>query len=105
MYHTGGTGALYGDSALDNGYTTCYTQIMKTAISIDEMVYENAEETAGEMGLSRSRLYTLALEEYLQNHKGDAVMERLNRYYTDHKAVLDDDVKQAAYALFSQEDW
>jgi hypothetical protein len=57
------------------------------------------------MGLSRSRLYTLALEEYLQNHKDDSVMERLNHYYTSHKAVLDDDVKQTAYTLFSREDW
>jgi len=78
---------------------------MKTAISIDETIYREAEGAAAEMGLSRSRLYTLALEEYIRNHRSDAVTERLNQYYANHKAVLDDDVKQAAYALFSREDW
>jgi metal-responsive CopG/Arc/MetJ family transcriptional regulator len=78
---------------------------MKTAISIDTAIYQNAEEAAEELGLSRSRLYTLAIKEYLQNHKDDAVMERLNQYYTNHKAELNDDVKQAAYTLFSREDW
>jgi antitoxin component of RelBE/YafQ-DinJ toxin-antitoxin module len=78
---------------------------MKTAISIDETIYREAEGTAAEMGLSRSRLYTLALEEYIRNHRSDSVTERLNQYYAKHKAVLDDDVKQAAYTLFSREDW
>jgi antitoxin component of RelBE/YafQ-DinJ toxin-antitoxin module len=78
---------------------------MKTAISIDEIIYREAEGAAAEMGLSRSRLYTLALEEYIRNHRSDTVTERLNQYYTKHKAVLDDDVKQAAYTLFSREDW
>jgi antitoxin component of RelBE/YafQ-DinJ toxin-antitoxin module len=78
---------------------------MKTAISIDETVYREAEGAAAEMGLSRSRLYTLALEEYIRNRRSDAVTERLNQYYTGRKAVLDDEVKQAAYTLFSREDW
>jgi metal-responsive CopG/Arc/MetJ family transcriptional regulator len=78
---------------------------MKTAISIDETVYQEAEGAASEMGVSRSRLYTLALEEYIKNHRSDTVTERLNQYYTNRKAVLDDDVKQAVYALFSGEDW
>jgi antitoxin component of RelBE/YafQ-DinJ toxin-antitoxin module len=78
---------------------------MKTAISIDEAVFYGAENAAAKMGLSRSRLYTLAVEEYIKNHRSDTVTERLNQYYKKHKTVLDDDVKQAAYALFVKEDW
>jgi antitoxin component of RelBE/YafQ-DinJ toxin-antitoxin module len=78
---------------------------MKTAISIDEAVYRDAEGAAAEMGLSRSRLYTLAIGEYLRNHRSDTITERLNQYYRDHEAVLDDDIKQAAYDLLSREDW
>jgi antitoxin component of RelBE/YafQ-DinJ toxin-antitoxin module len=78
---------------------------MKTAISIDEAVFRDAEGAAVEMGLTRSRLYTLAVEEYIRNHRNDAVTERLNQYYDSHKAVVDDDIKQAAYDLFSREDW
>jgi antitoxin component of RelBE/YafQ-DinJ toxin-antitoxin module len=78
---------------------------MKTAISIDDKVYQNAEETAELMGLTRSRFYTLAIEEYARNHNLDTITERLNRYYDKHETAIDDDIKQAAYELFSREDW
>jgi antitoxin component of RelBE/YafQ-DinJ toxin-antitoxin module len=78
---------------------------MKTAISINDKIYRNAEDAASRMGLSRSRLYTLAIEEYLYNHQADIITRRLNQYYKDQKAVLDDDIKQAAYELFAREDW
>jgi antitoxin component of RelBE/YafQ-DinJ toxin-antitoxin module len=90
---------------LDIGYTIRYTQDMKTAISINETIFREAEDAAAEMGLSRSGLYTLAVEEYIRNHRSAVITERLNQYYRDHKAVLDDDIKQAAYALFAGEDW
>jgi antitoxin component of RelBE/YafQ-DinJ toxin-antitoxin module len=78
---------------------------MKTAISIDDRIYRHAEDAAAQMGLTRSRLYTLAIEEYLHNHQADAITERLNAYYKNHKTVLDDAIKQAAYDLFSREEW
>jgi hypothetical protein len=78
---------------------------MKTAISINDRIYRNAEDAAVQMGLTRSKLYTLAIEEYLHNHEAGAITGRLNQYYKDHKTVLDDDIKQAAYELFSREDW
>jgi metal-responsive CopG/Arc/MetJ family transcriptional regulator len=78
---------------------------MKTAVSIDETIYRDAEGAAVEMGLSRSRLYALAIEEYLKNHRSETITERLNQYYQDHKAVLDDDIKQAEYNMFFREDW
>ncbi|MDR1947901.1 MAG: hypothetical protein LBQ38_00755 [Spirochaetaceae bacterium] len=57
------------------------------------------------MGVSRSRLYTLAVDEYIRNHRTDAVTERLNRYYEGRETVMDEDVKQTVYTLFSREDW
>jgi hypothetical protein len=56
------------------------------------------------MGVSRSRLYTLALEEYLRNHRSDSITEQLNRYYKNHKTP-DEGFREAAYTLFSREDW
>jgi hypothetical protein len=46
-----------------------------------------------------------AIEEYLRNHRSDTITERLNQYYQDHEAVLDNDIKQAVYNMFSREDW
>jgi hypothetical protein len=78
---------------------------MKTAISIDTDVYQDAEDAAAGMGVSRSRLYTLALEEYLRNHRSESVTERLNEYYGHRTFTPDEGLKQAAYALFSREEW
>jgi hypothetical protein len=78
---------------------------MNTTISVDEITYRSAEETAAERGLTSSRLYALAIEEYISNHRIDAVTERLNAYYTTHKAVIGEDIRQSQYNLISREDW
>ncbi|MDR0623099.1 MAG: hypothetical protein LBG10_01555, partial [Treponema sp.] len=70
---------------------------MKTAISIDTGIYRDAEAAAAVMGLTRSRLYTLALEEYLRNHREEAVTEQLDRYYKNHPGTKDEGLKQAAF--------
>jgi hypothetical protein len=44
-------------------------------------------------------------KEYLNNCQSDIITGCLNKYYKDHKAVLDDDIRQAAYELFAWEDW
>ncbi|MDR2607088.1 MAG: hypothetical protein LBC57_01735 [Treponema sp.] len=67
---------------------------MKTAISIDDRIYRNAEDAAVQMELTRSKLYTLAIKEYLHNHEADTISKRLNQYYEDHKTVLNDDVNK-----------
>ncbi|GHV26737.1 transcriptional regulator [Spirochaetia bacterium] len=78
---------------------------MKTAISIDDRVYRSAEDAIGQMGLTRSRLYTLAIEEYIQNHSPDVLLKRLNEVYTKENSKLDEDIQQAQFDLFSGEDW
>jgi hypothetical protein len=78
---------------------------MKTAISIDEATYHNAEEAAAGLGLTRSKFYALALDAYLKKLRDDAITEQLNRYYKDHKAAFDEDIQQATYTLFAKEDW
>jgi predicted DNA-binding protein (UPF0251 family) len=39
---------------------------MKTAISLPDVIYFEAEETARNLGISRSALYLNALSEYLK---------------------------------------
>jgi hypothetical protein len=75
---------------------------MKTAISIEFPVYEEAESTARQMGVSRSKLYT---HEYVQNHNPEIVTDRLNRIYEKQAATIGEDIMQAQYDLLSGEDW
>jgi uridylate kinase len=54
---------------------------IKTAISIDRGTWFAADALADEMGVSRSRLYALALQEYLARHTALMVKERLDEVY------------------------
>jgi metal-responsive CopG/Arc/MetJ family transcriptional regulator len=51
---------------------------MKTAISLPDVVFAEAETLARRLAKSRSQLYTEALIEYLAKHDPDTVTERLN---------------------------
>ena len=78
---------------------------MKTAISINDDVYREAELTAKELGLSRSKLYSLAILEFIQTHKPEAITSKLNEVYENNNSKLDEDINQLNYNLFSQEEW
>jgi metal-responsive CopG/Arc/MetJ family transcriptional regulator len=54
---------------------------VKTAISLDKELYEEAEALADEQKVSRSRLYALALEEYLRRHESRLMLRELNAVY------------------------
>jgi Arc/MetJ family transcription regulator len=54
---------------------------MKTAISIDDRLLQEADRAARDMGLSRSRLFSVALREYLHHRHAQEMIEQLNRAY------------------------
>jgi len=54
---------------------------MKTAISLSDTLFEKAEKTAQYMGISRSKLFVNALEEYILKHNGEMIMQKLNEVY------------------------
>ncbi|GHV94694.1 transcriptional regulator [Spirochaetia bacterium] len=55
---------------------------MKTAVSLPDSLYERAEETASYMGIKRSQLFSLALEEFIIRHNGKMITEKINEVYT-----------------------
>jgi predicted transcriptional regulator len=54
---------------------------MKTAISVDDDLLMKADSTAQGMGISRSRLFSIALENYLRERRKADILERLNKAY------------------------
>ena len=62
---------------------------MKAAVSIPDPVFEAADELAQKMGVSRSRLYTVALERFVQDHEEAAITAKLNEIYADESSTLD----------------
>ncbi len=55
-----------------------YTFGMKTAISIPDDVFTDAEKLARELNQSRSQLYSRAVREYVARHSADSVTEALD---------------------------
>jgi metal-responsive CopG/Arc/MetJ family transcriptional regulator len=51
---------------------------MKTAISIPDDVFTEADELARELKQSRSQLYTRAVREYVARHSADSVTAALD---------------------------
>jgi Arc/MetJ family transcription regulator len=62
---------------------------MKTAISIPDDVFAQAEKVARLLKKSRSELYSEALREYLARHGPEKVTEALNRLYAKSGAAND----------------
>ncbi|HEX3398266.1 MAG TPA: hypothetical protein VHS76_16295 [Steroidobacteraceae bacterium] len=54
---------------------------MKTAISIPDAIFEEAERLAKLRGWSRSRLYADAVSAYVKSEKFSGVRERLDAVY------------------------
>lgn len=52
---------------------------MKTAISVPNPIFDEAERMARRMKRSRSELYSAALADYLARHTPDQVTEAMNR--------------------------
>ncbi len=55
---------------------------MKTAISIPDNLFNDAEITAKQLGLARSQLYTMAVKEFIEHHNKDKITEKLNVLYS-----------------------
>jgi metal-responsive CopG/Arc/MetJ family transcriptional regulator len=56
---------------------------IKTAISIDELLFQRAEALAAELHISRSRLFVLAMEEYIQRRQNRRLLQEINEAYED----------------------
>ena len=54
---------------------------MKTAISVEERLIKKADRYARRLGVSRSRLVSLALRDFLRRRRQEETAERLNQGY------------------------
>jgi antitoxin MazE6 len=56
---------------------------MKTAISIDDGLLQQVDQTARLLGLSRSRLFAVAVRDFLQRQQQEQMLLRLNEVYAN----------------------
>ena len=58
-------------------------QNVKTAISLQKPLFDQAENLARKMKVSRSRLFVLALEDFLHRQQSRDLLTRINAAYAD----------------------
>jgi metal-responsive CopG/Arc/MetJ family transcriptional regulator len=68
----------------------------KTAISIDDSVFEAMEDVANRMSISRSRAFELAARQFVKRYREELVTAKLNKVYGDKKDK-DDDFLEAMF--------
>ncbi|MEA5418181.1 hypothetical protein VB712_03025 [Spirulina sp. CCNP1310] len=78
---------------------------MKTAISLPDSVFEQAEALAQQLGLSRSELYTKALQVYLERYNRDQILLKLNQVYARESSELDPVMAKMQFMSLPCEDW
>ena len=62
---------------------------MKTAVSIPDSVFDAAERVSKRLGISRSRFYTMAIQNALAQDPRRGVTEKLDAVYSKESSSLD----------------
>ena len=78
---------------------------MKTAVSIPDQVFEEAERLASRLKTSRSQLYSRALAEFVARHDDDRVTSAMNQVVDEVGAEVEDFTREAARQTLRRTEW
>lgn len=78
---------------------------MKTAISIPDDVFADAERLAHTLKASRSQLYSRAIREFIARHFSERVTVALNKVCDDVSEADDAFARAAARQALLRSDW
>jgi metal-responsive CopG/Arc/MetJ family transcriptional regulator len=62
---------------------------VKTAISLNEELFSKVNQLADDLHISRSKVFTLAVQDYVKKQESQALLARLNEAYKDFPAEKD----------------
>ena len=62
---------------------------MKIAISVPDPTFEAAERVSKRLGISRSQLYSKAVEKYLEPYRQDDIRQALEAVYGSEPSEVD----------------
>ena len=78
---------------------------MKTAVSIPDDVFDEAERLAKDLQTSRSQLYSRALQEFVARHAPDRLTEAMNRVVDEVGSEIDEFNRRASRRVLEQVEW
>jgi predicted transcriptional regulator len=78
---------------------------MKTAVSIPDDVFEDAERLASRLQTSRSKLYARALAEFVARHDDDRVTALMDQAVLEARGKGDTFLEVAAKQVVQRTEW
>ena len=75
---------------------------IKTAISIEEPLFEEVEALAEDMKVSRSHLFSLAARDFLQHRKNQKLRDAINAAYSDLLDRKEENLKDQMRAKYRE---
>ncbi|NKQ34214.1 MAG: ribbon-helix-helix protein, CopG family [Chloroflexi bacterium] len=78
---------------------------MKTAISIPDPIFQEAEQLAKKLGMSRSELFTRAVAAFLEEKRQENITARLNKLYEKEPSQLDPVIARIQFASLPEDEW
>ncbi len=78
---------------------------MKTAISLPDEVFRDAERLARRLKKTRSELYKEAVAEYVARHEPEAITEAMDRLAAEEDTRPDEFTSAAARRVLERSEW
>ncbi len=78
---------------------------MKTAVSIPDPIFHAADDMAKRLGISRSRLYSQAIQRFLKLHRTKSIKETLDAIYATEESKLDPVLAAMQRGSLPRQDW
>ena len=78
---------------------------MKTAISLPDKLFNVAEKYAKDHGFSRSKLYAIAIREFIEKNKKTDITQRINKVCENIDTSLDPQIKVASKRVLVASEW
>lgn len=57
---------------------------VKTAISLQEKLFKKVDKLAGELHVSRSRLFVMAVQDFIKKKESQNFLSQINNAFSDH---------------------
>jgi len=78
---------------------------MKIALSIADELFGSAEALGKRLGVSRSRLYAMALADFVAKHQSRKITDRLDAVHAAHDSRLDPSTRRLQSRSLARNQW
>ncbi len=78
---------------------------MKTAISIPDSLFTEAEKLAKRLGMNRSQLYSRAVKNFVENNRSRNITKLLNDVYKKEESKVDKVLYKMQIESMDNDEW